>query len=195
MQSQQLAGVLDFLRSAEKLKVTHRSGYTSLGSPESVAEHSWRICLMALVLRPEFPSINYERLLEMCIIHDLGEAISGDIPAPEQERLGTDKSAQERRDLLQLLEPLPAATRDHILSLWDEYEAASTPEARLAKALDKLETLMQHSQGDNPPHFDLRWNLGYARKHTQAPELIATIRAILDADTERRAAEVEALRG
>jgi putative hydrolase of HD superfamily len=186
MSPEDLHGVLAFLRSSETLKVTLRSGYTSRGERESVAEHTWRICLMALVLRPEFPEIDFSRLLEICIVHDLGEAIGGDVPAPLQKG---SKSAQERQDLLQLLEPLPARTREHITELWDEYEAARTPEARLAKALDKLETLMQHTQGSNPPDFDYRFNLSYARACTESPSLIATIREILDRDTLRRVAE------
>src|SRR5690349_16070872 len=111
-----LGGILDFLRAAEQLKVKTRSAYTSEGRPESVAEHSWRLCLMALVLRDEFRDINLERLMAMCVVHDLGEAIRGDVPAPVQaDRLARDptagKSAQEREDLVMLLEPLPESVR------------------------------------------------------------------------------------
>jgi putative hydrolase of HD superfamily len=187
-----LAGILDFLRAAERLKVTHRSAYTSEGKLESVAEHSWRVCLMAVVLRDELPEVDLARLLAMCVIHDLGEAVSGDIPAPEQaRRLARDpratKSAQEREDLLTLLAPLPIATRETVASLWDEYEAASSPEARIAKALDKLETILQHTQGDNPPDFDYRFNLGYGRSFTASHPAIVRLRAMLDEATERRA--------
>jgi len=187
-----LAGVLDFLRAAERLKVTHRSAYTSEGTSESVAEHSWRVCLMAVVLRDELPHVDLGKLLAMCVIHDLGEAIGGDVPAPEQaRRLASDpratKSAQEREDLLTLLTPLPAATRARIASLWDEYEAASSPEARTAKALDKLETILQHTQGDNPSDFDYRFNLGYGRAFTSGDPTIVRLRAMLDAETERLA--------
>lgn len=191
MGTQELLGVLDFLRAAERLKATARSGYTSGGRPESVAEHTWRLCLMAVLLAPEFPDVDFARLVRICVVHDLGEAVGGDVPAPEQARRAAagaaGKAADERRDLLALAAPLPAARRDEIVALWDEYEAAATPEARLAKALDKLETIMQHTQGDNPPDFDYRFNLGYGRAHTAAPPLVAELRALLDADTERRA--------
>src|SRR5215210_8963395 len=109
MTPHELTGVLDFLRASERLKTTHRSAYTSEGQQESVAEHTWRLCLMAMVLAPEFPGIDFEKLVKICIIHDLGEAIGGDIPAPEQARRGASKSGDERRDLLSLLEPLPQA--------------------------------------------------------------------------------------
>ena len=196
MHAAEIAGVLEFLRTAERLKSTTRTGYTSTGQQESVAEHTWRLCLMALVLRPSFPDIDFAKLVRICIIHDLGEAIHGDVSAPEQARRAAEgtlggKSEQERRDLMQLLSPLPAAQRDEIAALWDEYEAAESPEAKLAKALDKLETIMQHNQGLNPPDFDYRFNLGYGRKHTADIPLIATLREILDRETEARATETE----
>ena len=180
------AGAIAFLESAERLKRTHRSGFTSLGNPESVAEHTWRLCLMAMVLHPSFPEADLSRLLRICVVHDLGEAIGGDIPAPMQGAAG-NKAAQERADFATLLEPLPADQRADFLSLWDEYEAAETLEAKLAKAFDKLETIMQHNQGENPHDFDYRFNLAYGRRQTDAIPLLAELRSKLDADTERRA--------
>jgi putative hydrolase of HD superfamily len=199
MNTTELAGVLDFLRAAERLKSTTRTGYTSEGHQESVAEHTWRLCLMALVLSPEFPDIDFAKLVKICIIHDLGEAIHGDVSAPEQARraatgLATGKSDQERRDLQELLSPLPPALRDEITALWDEYERAESPEAKLAKGLDKLETIMQHNQGLNPPDFDYRFNLGYGRRHTADIPLIAQVRELLDRETEARAREAESER-
>src|SRR6187549_2737565 len=142
----ELNGILDFLRAAESLKTAKRSGWTTAGEPESVAEHTWRLCLMALVLRPAFPEIDFAKLVKICIIHDLGEAVHGDVSAPEQARRAAagalaGKAAEERRDLLELLRPLPAAVRNEITALWDEYEAAQSLEAKLAKGLDKLETI------------------------------------------------------
>jgi putative hydrolases of HD superfamily len=196
MDSTELTGTLDFLRAAERLKSTTRTGFTSTGQQESVAEHTWRLCLMALVLGPAFPDVDFAKLVKICIIHDLGEAIHGDVSAPEQARrkalgIAAGKAEDERRDLMQLLEPLPAARRDEIASLWDEYEAAQSPEAKLAKALDKLETIMQHNQGLNPADFDYRFNLGYGRQHTANDPLIAQVREILDRETEARAREAE----
>lgn len=191
MAEAEVEGLLEFLRNAERLKVVTRSAYTSTGTHESVAEHTWRVALMATLLAPQFPDVDGSRLVRMCLVHDLGEAIGGDVPAPEQARRLAEgregKSADERRDLLTLLEPLPASLRDDITSLWDEYEAAETPTARLAKAIDKLETILQHTQGLNPPAFDYRFNLEYGRQHTAAPPLIAAIREILDRATEDRA--------
>jgi putative hydrolases of HD superfamily len=190
MDAGEIAGVLEFLRAAEKLKSTHRSAWTSAGQPESVAEHTWRLCLMALVLKDAFPGVDFARLVKMCIIHDLGEAIGGDIPAIHQVP-GQSKAGQERADLLELLHPLPERLQTEITGLWDEYEAAASPEARLAKALDKLETIMQHNQGMNPPDFDYGFNLGYGKRYTSGDPLIEEIRALLDRDTAARAAGTE----
>lgn len=146
---------------------------------------------MALVFEEHFPEVAFARLVKICIVHDLDEAIGGDIPAPEQAEL-EGKAEQERRDLLRLLDPLPARLRDEIAALWDEYEQAETLEARLAKALDKLETILQHTQGKNPEDFDYRFNLTYGRRYTSDDPLIAAIRGVLDEETERRAQEAEA---
>ncbi len=186
MDSSELQGVLDFLRSAESLKNTLRSAWTSEGQPESVAQHTWRLCLMALLFENEYPNIDFPRLVKICIIHDLGEAIGGDIPAIHQVE-GESKAEQEREDLVELLTPLPQRLRDEITDLWDEYENASTPEAKLAKALDKLETIMQHNQGMNPVEFDYDFNLGYGLKYTSGDPLTKRIRAILDLETAQRA--------
>ena len=185
-------GALAFLREAEKLKSTLRSGHTSEGRPESVAEHSWRLCLMALVLADEFDGIDPLRLIKLCIVHDLGEALSGDIPAVMQTE-GGSKSAQEREDLGVLTRALHPERRAEILALWEEYEAAQTHEAVLAKGLDKLETILQHNQGKNPADFDYAFNLGYGQKQTSAHPLLARIRAILDEETRARAEASKAL--
>lgn len=184
----ELHGILDFLRAAESLKHTTRTSWTSTGTPETVAAHTWRLCLMALVLAPRFPGIDLGKLLRICLVHDLGEAIGGDISAVLQEG-APSKADQERRDLLQLVAPLPASAQHDIVALWDEYEQAMSPEARLAKGLDKLETILQHNQGVMPDDFDFRFNLQYGARYTTDDPILRVIRAVLDEETERRAQE------
>ena len=187
MANERLLGALDFLREAERLKSTLRSGFTSTGRSESTAEHTWRLCLMALVFSDELGDVDPLRLIKLCIVHDLGEALSGDIPAVLQTD-GFDKSARERADLEELTRALHPAKRAEILALWEEYEAASSPEAVLAKGLDKLETILQHNQGRNPADFDYAFNLDYGCKQTSAHPVLAEIRVLLDEETRRRAA-------
>ena len=188
MSADDLDGILAFLRAAERLKTVTRSGWTSTGKPESVAEHTWRLGLMAMLLYGRAPGVDLARLLRMCLIHDLGEAIRGDVPAPAQAAPGA-QSADERADLLELTAPLPAALREEIVGLWDEYEAAQSVEARLAKGLDKLETILQHTQGMNPADFDYDFNLGYGRRFTESDPVLAALRDRLDEATRRRAAD------
>ena len=181
-----LESILTFLRTAEQLKSTLRSGHTATGRPESTAEHTWRLCLMVMLFEDAYPAIDHHRLLKMCVIHDLGEALHGDIPAVVQDP-AVDKSLEERQHLLELIAPLPLPQQDAILALWDEYEAAATPEARLAKAFDKLETCLQHTQGRNVPDFDYAFNLHYGKRYTDADHLTQALRARIDMDTQRLA--------
>lgn len=176
---------LAFFRSAAALKDTLRNSWTASGRRESTAEHSWRLCLIAIALQDELPGIDHARLLRMLVLHDLGEALHGDVPAPLQ---GPDKTADERADLLSLLDVLPAAAAQRMLALWDEYNSLASPEARIAKGLDRLETVLQHTEGANPPDFDHAFNLGYGRDHTAAHPLISALRAPVDAETARLAA-------
>lgn len=80
--------LLEALHTAEKLKDTTRHCYTSKGRHESVAEHSWRIALMAFWLRDEFPQADMDKVIRMCLIHDLGECFTGDIPAFDKTAAG-----------------------------------------------------------------------------------------------------------
>jgi putative hydrolase of HD superfamily len=184
MRADDIEGVLAFLRAAERLKTVMRSGWTSDGQQESVAEHTWRLCLMAMLLYGDTPGIDLARLLKMCLIHDLGEAIGGDVPAPAQ-KAGASKADQERSDLAQLIAPLPPALRQEIVDLWDEYEAAGSPEAKIAKGLDKLETILQHNQGKNPANFDYAFNLEYGLRYTAADPIMSALRQRLDEETAR----------
>jgi putative hydrolase of HD superfamily len=185
MNSAELESSLAFLREAERLKSTLRSTHTSTGRTESTAEHSWRLGLMSMVFQSEYPDLDMAKVLKLCIIHDLGEALNGDIPAVLQQQ-SHPKSDQERSDLMQLMNGLPQPVFAEFLTLWEDYEFATSPEARLVKGMDKLETILQHNQGANPPDFDYEFNLRYGQKYMEAHPLLGQIRSLLDADTEQR---------
>ena len=89
--------------------------------------------------------------------------------------------------MAELLAALPAPAAERLMARWDEYTAVASPEARLAKSLDRLETVMTHVEGANPPDFDYAFNLGYGRDHTDREPLIAALRAPIDAETARLA--------
>ncbi len=186
MKEVELEGILDFLREAEQLKNTLRSARTSNGRHESTAEHTWRLCLMVMLFEKQYPDIDCLKLIKICIIHDLGEAICGDIAAIDQVA-GVDKGAEEREGMEQLIRPLPNNLQEEMLMLWDEYETASSKEALLAKAFDKIETVLQHTQGKNPPDFDYGFNLSYGKKYTHYDDLTSKLRSLIDKDTKRLA--------
>lgn len=171
--------ILGFLQAAQGLKDTLRSARTAGGRPESVAEHSWSLCLLAILMERDLPALDLPRLLKLCLIHDLGEVISGDIPAIDQDPT-TSKAAQERADFTALIAPLPDDLRAEFAALWDEYEAAETVEAQAAKGLDKIETMVQHVSGAQVPGFDYLWNLGYGRSRTDAVPVLKTLRGKVD---------------
>ncbi|MGJ8570675.1 MAG: HD domain-containing protein [Hoeflea sp.] len=177
-----IASVLAFLDQANRLKDTLRSGHTPEGRQESTAEHSWRLCLLAILFSDKLEGVDLLRLIKICIVHDLGEAISGDVPAVDQ-RAGDDRAARERADLIKLCTPLPADLKTEIISLWDEYAEAASPEAVLAKGFDKIETMLTHTTGKNPPDFDYGFNLDYGVSATGRNPLLSSIRAHVDKRT------------
>lgn len=174
---------LAFLERAEALKDVFRSGFTAQGRPESTAAHTWRLCLWILVFEDQLEGLDLARLLKLAVLHDLGEAVSGDIPATEQQ---VDKGAEERADFVSLVSGLPADQVAGFLRLWDEYENAASPEARVIKGLDKLETILQHTQGRNPVDFDYGFNLVYGQKYMGGHPLLTALRPLLDAKTRGR---------
>ena len=179
---------LAFLERAEGLKNAVRSAHSSGGRPESAAEHSWRLALMAMIFADEFAGLDLTRILKLCLVHDLGEAIHGDIPANLQTP-DDGRAEAEREDLLDLVSGLDSGPRREIIELWEEYEGAASPEARLVKGLDKLETLIQHNQGLNPPDFDYSFNLGYGQDRMDGHPLLPRIRRLVDELTARHDAE------
>ncbi len=144
---QNLNQILKFIQKAEELKSLMRHSWLSTGRRESVAEHSWRVALLAIVLAPEMDyKINIGKVVMMLTIHDIAEIEAGDHHAwrPKLQ----NKTKLERTGLKKLVKSLPKKQQEEILSLWEEYEAKKTPEAKFAKAVDKLETIDQHNLAD-----------------------------------------------
>ena len=134
---------LEILHVAERLKDTPRHCTTTKGRTESVAEHSWRMSLMASLLRHEFPDLDMDKVVNMCLIHDLGECFTGDIPT----FVKTDADRAVEDELLdQWVKSLPDELSADIAALYDEMNAQETAEAKVYKALDKLEALIQHNE-------------------------------------------------
>ena len=134
---------LEILHVAERLKDTPRHCTTSRCRVESVAEHSWRITLMAFLAEGEFPDLNMNKVIRMCLIHDLGECFTGDIPTFRK----TEADRETEDTLLdRWVRSLPKEVSDKMTALYREMDAQQTPEARLYKAFDKLEAVIQHNE-------------------------------------------------
>ncbi len=134
---------LDILHIAERLKDAERHCTTTNGRRESVAEHSWRISLMAFLLEDVFPEADINKVIRMCLIHDLGECFTGDIPT----FLKTDRDRRTEDELLNdWVASLPEEVSVRMSELYNEMEAQQTVEAKIYKALDKLEALIQHNE-------------------------------------------------
>ena len=148
--------LLRVLHTAERLKDETRHCYTSGGRRESVAEHSWRLALTALFLRDEFPALDMDRVIRMCLIHDLGECFTGDIPSFLKS--GGDEE-RERSALETWVASLPAPYSVELKTLYAEMDALETDEARLYKALDKLEAVISHNESDTSTWEDHEYDL------------------------------------
>lgn len=173
---------IQFIKETEKLKSVLRTAYTSCGQQESTAEHSWRLSLFAAVLSDEFPGLDIQKTIVMCLVHDLGELYSGDISAVENPNPDV-KFSNELSAVQSVTALLPETARKRILDIFLEYEQNETPEAKLVKALDKAETIIQHNQGDNPKDFNYHFNLQYGKEHFTQNELLTELRTLIDKDT------------
>ena len=173
---------LETIHLAEGLKNELRHCYTSTGRHESVAEHSWRITLMAYFLKDEFPEADMDKVICMCIIHDLGEIFTGDIPS--FLKTGTDEAAEDAV-LSRWVRSLPDPYRTEMTSLYQEMRERTTLEAKLFKAMDSLEALISHNESDlntwSENEFSL--NLTYADDKVEFSDYLKQVRELVRQET------------
>lgn len=144
-----IASQLRFLLEADRLKSVIRGSRIADGSRrENTAEHSWHIALFALVLaRHAAERVDALRVVSMLLIHDLVEIECGDTPLFDAAAAAT-QAAREAVAARRLFGLLPAAQAGEFLSLWQEFEAAATADARFAKSVDRLQPiLLNHAVG------------------------------------------------
>lgn len=153
MKPQELISILSV---AEKLKCTTRHCDTSTGRRESVAEHSWRLALMAMLLEDEFPDLDIDKVIKMCLIHDLGEVFTGDIATFEKTDADT---AAEDSAYDNWIDTFPDIQKKQFSELLAEMSALETCESKLYKALDKLEAVIQHNESDISSWLPLEYEL------------------------------------
>ena len=173
---------LEILHVAERLKDTTRHCTSSHGKPESVAEHSWRTALMAFLLRGEFPELDMDKVTAMCLIHDLGECFTGDIPA--FIKTAADRETEDSL-LARWVASLPEELSRSMAALYAEMAAQQTGEAKLYKALDKLEAVIQHNESPLSTWTENEYELNrrYAFDAVAFSEWLTALRREILADT------------
>lgn len=180
--------LLDALSVAERLKDATRHCYTRNGRHESVAEHSWMMTLMAFFIKDEFPEADMDKVIKMCIIHDLGEAFTGDIPTFDK----TSENEKAEENLLRSwVDTLPENYKAEMTALYDEMAKRQTPEAKIYKAIDSLEALIQHNISDLstwiPREYEL--NKTYADDKVAFSEYLTELREEIRKDTLKKLGE------
>ncbi len=177
--------MITFLGIIEKCKCNTRHSWTSTGRRESVAEHSWRLSIMALLCADEYPHLDMEKVLRMCLIHDFGEAVTGDIPSFDKSLADEEKEAAAIADLLSTL---PVHLRSDFSALFAEMAALETPEARLWKALDNMEAVISHNEAPISTWIPLEYseNLIYGAKAAQCSPWTTELRRLLYEDSVKK---------
>ena len=176
---------IDFLNKIEKLKCNTRHSWTSSGRQESVAEHSWRLAVMAMLCANEYPELDINKVIKMCLIHDFGEAITGDIPA-------FLKTAQNELDenvaVTKLLSVLPANIHAELQSLFDEMNTRESQEAKLFKSLDNLEALVSHNEADISTWLPREYeeNLTYGQQNCEWSDWVKVLKAEIKKDSIKK---------
>ena len=177
--------LLETMLVAEKLKNMTRHCFTSTGRHESVAEHCWMCAMMALLMRDEFPDVDMDRVIQMCLIHDMGESFTGDVPS-------FDKNEQhEKRETMLLDEwvtSLPEPYCTEFRKLYAEMDARQTLEAKIYKAIDNLEAVIQHNISDISTWIPLEYelNLTYGNDKVAFSQYLTDLREEICHDTKTK---------
>ena len=177
--------LLDFMGLAEKLKCNTRHSWTSDGRRESVAEHTCRLCMFAWLVKDEFPGLNMDHVMRLCLFHDLGEAVTGDIPCFEKKdchREAEDEGIKKAASML------PEEYEKELLEMFRELDENKTEEAKLVHALDKMEAVIQHNEASIdtwlPLEYDLQ--LQYGQEQAKAFPYLAELRKAVEDDTRNK---------
>ena len=187
MQPRQL---IDFMGIIGQLKHNTRHVWNAEGRKESVAEHSWLLSVMALLISDEFPDVDMYKVIKMCLIHDFGEAITGDIPSFYKTK---QDSETEDAAVADLLNRLPDSLASEFTDLFAEMAEKKTAEAKLFKALDRMEACISHNESPLDTWLELEYkeNLVYGVEDAAHNEYLRELREEIKKDTKRKIAKGE----
>ena len=189
-----LGDIYKVIKLGEKLKSEMRHSWLSDGRQESVAEHTWRVSLMAMLIEPYLTEkVDIGKLLKMIIIHDLVEAEARDIPAFDtmnNEQRKKEKELSERKAIENIKNTLQGDLGEDIFNLWIEFEHKNTYEAKVANALDKLEAQIQHNEADINTWIDIEYKMSFMlEKHTEFDSILTLFKNIIEEEAEIKIAD------
>lgn len=167
MTSEKLLKQIDFIKEIDKLKyIQRRTKLFNSDRCENDAEHSWHLALMAIVLAEHADeSVDLLKVIKMVLIHDIVEIDAGDTFIYDNEKAHSN-TEEERLAAKRIFGMLPEQQAEELISIWEEFEAGATREAQFAKAMDRLEPLLQNSSNNggtwNEP--GVNYNKVYAKK-------------------------------
>lgn len=182
--------LLEILHRANNLKINTRHNWTIGDRKESVADHSWRIALMAMLIsqEDEFKDTDMNKVIRMCLIHDLGEAFTGDIPV-----FNKTKNDETKEDALffEWVNSFPEKQKQEWNALLNEMTALETKEAKTYKALDKLEALIAHDEADISTWLPLEYELQltYGNENVQFSPYLKQFKEAIDEMTKEKIAK------
>lgn len=177
--------LIEIMGVAERLKDATRHCYTSGRRHESVAEHCWRAALMAYFLKDEFPEADMDRVIRMLLVHDMGEAFTGDIPVFDKTQ-----ADEEREELLlnAWVDSLPEPFAAELRTLYAEMDARETLEAKIYKAIDGMEAVLQHNESplDTWVEREYQLNLNHAIDRAAFSPYLSELRSLMREDSLKK---------
>ncbi|WP_318250032.1 HD domain-containing protein [Terribacillus saccharophilus] len=191
---ERMRGIMQVLRLAEKLKFEMRHSWMSNGRQESVAEHTWRVGLMAVLIEPYIEEkLDMAKLLKMIMIHDLVEAEAKDVPAFDT-LFDTERKEQKQLAEQTAMNNIKAMLKEEpgkeLQELWLEFEAKKTFEAKVANALDKLEAQLQHNEASIDTWLEVEREMVYLLKpHTEFHPVLEDLRKMIVTEAEEKLKE------
>lgn len=179
---------LETLHLINGLKDTTRHCYTPGGRHESVAEHSWRITMMAYLVSDEFPEADMNKVMKMCLIHDIGEVFTGDIPSFYKTE---NDEAKEESLLTDWVNSLPEPFKSEFSALYEEMGALETTEAKIYKAMDNLEAVISHNESDLSTWIEKEYTLNrtYGNDKVAFSEYLTKFRELVREETDKKIAD------
>jgi putative hydrolases of HD superfamily len=187
----ELIKIMEIIKLGEKLKCEMRHSWLSNGRRESVAEHTWRTALMAVLIAPKLSlEADMGKLLKMIIIHDLVEAEAGDIPAFDtlgNEDLKALKRNNEIKAIENIRDVLGGQTGQELYELWFDFEEKRTDEAKIANALDKLEAQIQHNESDISTWLAVEHEMSFnMSRHVEFEPVLTMLKDIIQDEAEEK---------